>query len=151
MLHNLGNDEQSSIEVYPPPPTSPIVPLRALCFCDWMKRKLFKDSETSLSSARKGKENYISITNATNQVIDQQIANTLINLKLDLFTTKLVIDKRIDRKSEMGNGASFDVQDATQTGTYANINAYLSSECTKYEFTKRNGHQSEIGHFNVDK
>ena len=86
-----------------------------------MKRKLFKDSETSLSSARKGKENYISITNATNQVIDQQIANTLINLKLDLFTTKLVIEKRIDQKSEMGNGASFDVQDATQTGTYATI------------------------------
>ena len=62
-----------------------------------------------MSSARKGKENYISITNATNQVIDQQIANTLINLKLDLFTTKLVIEKRIDRKSEMGNGASFDI------------------------------------------
>ena len=68
MLHNLGNDEQSSVEVYPPPPTSAIVPLRALCFCDWMKRKLFKDSESSLSSARKGKENYISITNATNTV-----------------------------------------------------------------------------------
>ena len=117
-MHNLGNDEQSSVEVYPPQPTSPIVPLRALCFCDWMKRKLFKDSETSLSSAWKSKENYISITgNATNRVIDQQIANTIKDLKLDLFTTKLVIEKRTNQKPEMGNGASFDVQDATQTGT----------------------------------